>query len=99
MMKQEPVLRDERYYAVENASYKIGYILLAGSMMLWVIFRSIVYQESNWIVFGLVWVSSLAVTAYQVKQKILQFDKRVVVYVLIVTVIAAAVPFILKALR
>lgn len=97
-MKQEPVQRDERYYAVENASYKIGYILLAASMMLWMIFRSIVYQESNWIVFGLVWGSSVAVTVYQLKQKILHFDKRVLFLMTIVTLIAAAVPFILKAL-
>lgn len=96
-MKQEPVLRDERYYVVENASYKIGYILLAASIMLWVMYRSIVYQESNWIVFGLVWVSSVAVTIYQLKQKILHFDKRVLFFMMLVTLIAAAVPFILKA--
>jgi hypothetical protein len=98
MMKQEPVQRDERYYAVENASYKIGCVLMASTIMLWLIFRTIMYQEGSWIIFGLVWISSMAVMVYQVKHKILQFNRKLLMYFFIVMVIAAAVPFILNAL-
>jgi hypothetical protein len=40
----------------------------------------------------------VAVTVYQVKQKTLHFEKRVLFLMMIVTLIAAAVPFFLEAL-
>ena len=27
-MKQEQIVRDERYYAIENASYRVGFLII-----------------------------------------------------------------------
>ncbi len=75
-MKSEPVIRDERYFAVENASFKIGYVILAFGTMVLVVIRSLLFQQSSWDFFGLVWVSSLVATIYQIRHKTLPYTEK-----------------------
>ncbi len=90
-MKQEPMVRDERYYAVENASYRIGYlIMLFGTLALCAI-RAALFQQSNWDFFGLVIISSLAATVYQIRTKILPYTIKSLVLMLLLCVVTAAV--------
>ncbi len=96
-MKQ-PVTRDERYYAVENASFKIGYLILSFGMLFLISFRGFVYHESNWDFFALVWISSLAATIYQYKHKIVPFSRKYVYYVIALMLLGAAVAFVLVKL-
>ena len=91
-MKPQPIIRDERYYAVENASYRIGYLILAFGTLVLIVIRSILYQQSNWDFFGLVILSSFAATFYQLRHKILPYTSKsfYLMFVLVLLVSAAA---------
>ena len=99
-MKQQPIIRDERYYAVENASYRIGYLILAFGTLVLIVIRSILYQQSNWDFFGLVILSSFAATIYQIRHKILPYTEKsfylMFVLVLVVSAVAAIAVVLLK---
>jgi hypothetical protein len=64
-MRNEPVMRDERTVAVENASYRLAYTLLAFGVLLSVAYRGLVLEQSGWDLLGLVIVSSGVATFYQ----------------------------------
>lgn len=68
-MNDKPLLRDERAISVENASYRVAYILVAYGLLIIIAVRSIFYQQSNWDLMALVIVSGLASTAYQVRSQ------------------------------
>ncbi len=90
-MKQEPIVRDERYYAVENASYRVGYLIMLFGTMVLVTVRAALFQQSNWDFFGLVIISSLAATVYQIKKKILPYTiKTIIVMIVLILVTSAA---------
>lgn len=91
-MNQQPIIHDERFYAVENASYRIGYLILAFGTMVLIIIRSILYQQSNWDFFALVIISSFAATIYQLRHKILPYTAKYfyLMFVLVLLVSAAA---------
>ncbi len=90
-MTQEPIVRDERYYAVENASYRIGYvIMLFGTMILFTV-RAALFQQSNWDFFGLAIISSLVATVYQIRKKILPYTIKSLILMLVLCVVTAAV--------
>jgi len=64
-MRNEPVMRDERTVAVENASYRLAYTLLSFGVLLSVAYRGLVLGQSGWDLLGLVIVSSGVATFYQ----------------------------------
>ncbi len=97
-MKQEPVIRDERYYAVENASFKIGYLILSFGTMLLISFRGFVYKENNWDFFALVMISSLAATIYQYKHRIVPFSWKLLVTVIALTLLSAGIAYVMVRL-
>lgn len=99
-MKQEQIVRDERYYAIENASYRVGYIfMLFGTMVLCAI-RAALFQQSNWDFFGLVIISSMVATVYQIRKKILPYTIKtlilMVVLILLTSAIAGLTVFFIK---
>jgi len=65
------VERDERTVAVENASYRWGYILLTYALLIDVVYRGIVRQEAAWDLMALVIVGGAVSTIYQARQKTL----------------------------
>ena len=71
MSMNERVARDERTVAVENASYRWGYILLTYALLVDVAYRGLVRQEAAWDLMALVIVSGGVCTAYQTRQRIL----------------------------
>lgn len=97
-MKKPPIIRDERYYAVENASYRIGYMIIIYGLLLLIIFRSIAYHESNWDLFALVIISSFAATIYQIVHKTITVSRRWIYFFLAITLLAAVVSFIIGKL-
>jgi hypothetical protein len=64
-MKSPPAIRDERTIAVENASYRWGYLLLAFGILVAVAYRSLLRDESNFDLLALVILSGLVTTVYQ----------------------------------
>lgn len=99
-MKNEPVLRDERYYAVENASYKIGFMIITYGLFAVIILRSFLFQESSWDLFALIIIASLAATVYQGVHKVLPFSwKKYLLYMLGTAALAAITTLILTTLR
>ncbi len=101
-MKPEPIIRDERFYAVENASYRIGYLILAFGTLGLLVIHSFLFQQSNWDFFALVIVSSLAATFYQLRHKILPYTSKsfllMLVLIPVVAAVAAAAVVLLKTL-
>jgi hypothetical protein len=89
-MKSNITIRDERFYSVENASYRIGYMILAFGTMALVAIRGILFQQSNWDFFALVWISSMAATVYQLRHKILPINSRSFYITLAIIVLGSA---------
>ncbi len=99
-MKNEPTLRDERYYAVENASYKIGFLIFTYGLFALILIRSLVFHQSNWDLFALIIVASGAATIYQGVHKILPFPwKKLILYMIAVAVLAAVTTWLLVSVR
>ena len=67
-MNPSPIERDERTVSVENASYRLSYMLLSFGILLDVMYRGQVRHESAWDLFALVVVSGALGRAYQVRQ-------------------------------
>lgn len=59
------VIRDERTVAVENASYRWGYLLLAFGILLSTAYRAFARNESSWDLLALVILSGVVTTALQ----------------------------------
>lgn len=97
-MKNQPIVRDERYFAVENASYRIGYMIIIYGLLLLIVARSILFHESNWDLFALVLISSFAATIYQAVHKIIPFSRKWIYFIITITLLGAVVAFILTSL-
>lgn len=93
-MPEQPIIHDERYYAVENASYRIGFMIMAFGLLILIVIRSIVYQESNWDPFALVIIASGMATIYQAVHKIIHFSWKYVYYAIAAALLAAVVVYI-----
>ena len=94
-MNKQPIVRDERYYAVENASYRLGYMIIIYGLLLLIVARSIVFHETNWDLFALVVISSFAATVYQIVHKTISVSRKWLYFTLAITLLAAVVAFIL----
>lgn len=88
-----PVHRDERTMAVEAASYRLGYLVLAFGLLLDVAYRSMVRGESPWDLMALVVVAGAVSTGYQAWQRTL--DRRWAAIVLATAAVAALVALVL----
>jgi hypothetical protein len=88
LMKDQPVLHDERTVMVENASYRLGFMILSYGLLIIVALRGFFYKESNWDLMALVILAGGFTTAYQGFHQI--FSKRWV-YVFAITAIIAVV--------
>lgn len=96
-MSSEPVLRDERTIAVENASYRAGYIFLTFALLVVVIVRSAIFQQDTWDLLGLVILSGFITTLYQVVQKTV--SKKILLMYVYVALLSAACGAIILLVR
>ncbi len=91
------VQRDERTVAVENASYRWGYLFLSFGLLVLVAYRSFARHESAWDMFLLVLVGGAVVTAYQRFHSVL--SRHWVITSVLAAVVAAILAGIIVWLR
>jgi hypothetical protein len=70
-MRLSKVARDERTVAVENASYRLAYLVLSFGLLVSVAYRSFVRDETSWDLLGLVVLGGLVATLYQGSARVL----------------------------
>jgi hypothetical protein len=70
-MNNEPVTRDERTLAVENASYRIAYYVLSFGLLVIVAYRSFLFQQASWDLLVLVLASGVIASAHQGANQVL----------------------------
>jgi len=70
-MNNQSVSRDERTAVVENASYRIAYLVMSFGLLVCVAYRSFVLQQSSWDLMGLVILGGATATLYQGTNKVL----------------------------
>lgn len=63
--------RDERSVAVEDASYRLAYLVLSYGALALVAYRSFVRGEASWDLIGLVLAGGLVSTGYQARHRVL----------------------------
>lgn len=97
-MSNQPVIRDERTIAVENASYRLAYTILSFGAMVIVAWRGFVLEQNLWDLLALVILTSALATAYQAVHRI--FARRAIAATVVVAVmsglIASALAFLLS---
>jgi len=71
MNTEQPVGRDERTVAVENASFKWAYTFVAFALLIDMVCRGVFFHEQAWDLFALACVPGIVCTIYQARQKIL----------------------------
>ena len=87
-MSATTLQRDERTDAVENASYRWGYLVMSFGVLVLVMYRSFVLDESNWDLLALVVGGGVVTSVYQGAHRVLS---RGWVRASVVTVVAAAI--------
>jgi hypothetical protein len=71
MSNAPSVQRDERTVAVENGSYRWGYLFVSFGLLALVAYRSFVHNESPWDLMALVVLGGMLSAAYQWFHKVL----------------------------
>jgi hypothetical protein len=71
MSNEQSVQRDERTQAVENASYRWGYLFLSFALLIDVMYRGEFVHEAAWDLTAMVVAGGLVCTLYQARQKVL----------------------------
>jgi hypothetical protein len=87
-MKEQPILHDERTVTIENASYRLGYMVLSYGLLFIVAFRAFFHNESSWDLMALIILTGLATTVYQGFHRILSGRQA---YLFAMTAVIAAV--------
>ena len=92
-MKDQTITRDERTTAVENASYRMAYVVLSFGVLLVASYRSLVWNENTLDLIALVILGGLVSTWHQGIQKVLtrRYALLAVVCALIAAIVAAAI--------
>ena len=96
MSTTQCVERDERTVAVENASYRWAYLVLAYALLVDVAYRGLVRHEAAWDLMALVIVGGAICTVYQARQKTLVHGW--VMKAVLGAVIAAVIAFVAAVL-
>jgi hypothetical protein len=64
-MNADFIERDERALSVENAGYRLAYMVLSYGLLILVMVRAFFFQQSSWDLLALVVAGGLVATAYQ----------------------------------
>jgi hypothetical protein len=94
-MSATSVQRDERTAAVENASYRWGYLVLSFGVLILVMYRRFALGESNWDLLALVIGGGVVTSVYQGANRVLTggWVRASVVTVVAAAIVAAIVTF------
>jgi hypothetical protein len=100
MSTSQPVQRDERTVAVENASYRWVYGLLIYALLVDVMCRAWFRHEAAWDLMAMVIVGGVVASVYQARQRILTqgWVMKVVLAGCVAAVIAALVAMTISSL-
>jgi hypothetical protein len=88
-MTTQPIMRDERTVAIENASYRWAYLVISFGLLVSIGYRAFVSHESAWDLFALVILGGAVTTFYQGSRRVLTRHWAVV------SAVAALVAFVL----
>lgn len=97
MSANKPAERDERSVAVENASYSLGYRVIAFALLLDVAIRAWKLGDPGWDLMAIVIGSGVLVTVYQWWNRVL--TRRCVKLGLVTVVLGAIVAALVAAAR
>lgn len=64
-MNNQIVSRDERTTVVENAGYRIAYLIMSFGLLLCIAYRGFVVQQSSWDLLVLVVLGGVVASTYQ----------------------------------
>jgi hypothetical protein len=70
-MTTQPIMRDERTVATENASYRWAYLILSFGLLVSTAYRSFALHESAWDLLALVIIGGAVATFYQGNRRVL----------------------------
>lgn len=70
-MMSDTLDRDERTIAIENASYRWGYLFISFAVLVSVAYRAFALKQTSWDLLAIVVIGGLVTTAYQRNQRIL----------------------------
>jgi hypothetical protein len=70
-MTSQPITRDERTVATENASYRWAYLILSFGLLVSTAYRAFALHESTWDLLALVILGGAVATFYQGKGRVL----------------------------
>ena len=70
-MTTQPIMRDERTVATENASYRWAYLVLSFGLLVSTAYRSFVRHESSWDLIALVILGGAVAIFYQGRARVL----------------------------
>lgn len=91
-MTYQSVDRDERTTAVENASYRWGYLFVSFAVLLSVAYRAFALKQTSWDLFAIVILGGVVTAVYQRNQRILTLRwARLTLFVVALGLGAAAV--------
>ncbi|HEX7587097.1 MAG TPA: hypothetical protein VF478_02170 [Anaerolineae bacterium] len=96
-MKNQIVTRDERTTAVENASYRMAYLVLSFGLLLIAAYRALLWNETTFDLLALVVLGGIVSTWHQVTQGIL--SRRWALFTVVVALVAAIVAAAITRLR
>lgn len=96
-MNNPPVTRDERTVVIENASYRLAYLVMSFGLLASVAYRSFALQQSSWDLLALVVLSGVIATLYQGAHKVL--SRRWMVAAVATVIAAGLIAFVFALLR
>jgi len=70
-MTTQPIMRDERTVAIENASYRWAYLIISFGLLVSTGYRAFVRHESSWDLLALVILGGAVTTFYQGGRRVL----------------------------
>jgi hypothetical protein len=90
--------KDERTMSVENQSYRIGYLILDFGILIDIMYRAFMFNDSAWDLFGIIFIGGLITTIYQYKGKILtkNWVKSTVLISILSAIVGAAMVILFK---
>lgn len=93
-MQKDPVIRDERTISIENAGYRLAFMIASFGMLGLAAFRGYVYKQDTWDLLGLVVLSNLFALVYQARFRTVH--RRLLYLSLVAAALAAAAAFLLS---
>lgn len=96
-MKNQSVIRDERTVVIENASYRLAYLVMSFGLLASVAYRSFMLQQSSWDLMALVVLGGVMATLYQGAHKVL--SRRWMMAIVITVMIAGLIAFVFALLQ